>query len=159
VEGGPGGFIRDKGATKGLPGDESGNLERARNLGERHVLDFAVAEVFEEAKDGGEEFLTGDPFLFPKFAGAARPIGGLLEVAGGLGLGLSLEQAGVEGVQAVAPAVFAGPIFDGGGIFAEGAGNGPEGATVTELEESQESAEGARGFAGLAGENWLRVEG
>src|ERR1035441_9414598 len=60
-------FIRDVRATKGLPGDLGGNLERARNLADRRALDFAVAEVFEETQDGGEEFLTGDPFLFPKF--------------------------------------------------------------------------------------------
>jgi hypothetical protein len=147
------------GAAKGLPGDERGNLDRARDLADRHALDFAVAEVFEKTKGGAEEFLSGDPFLIPEFEGAAGPIGSLPAVEGGGGLGLGLKHAGVEGQNAVSPAVFAGPLFDGGGLFTEGPGDGQEGAAVTELEESRESAEGARGLAGPAGERRLRVGG
>ena len=121
-EGGRGGFIREQVAPEGLPGNLGGDLKRARNLRQGHLFDFAVTEVLEEAEDGGEEFLAGGPFVFPKFAGATVPIGGVLPGEGGRGGDLRLKQAGLEGVQAVGPAILAGPIFDGGGIFAKDIG-------------------------------------
>jgi hypothetical protein len=74
-----------------------------------------------------------------------------MEVGGGLSLGL--KHTGVESENAVAPMVFAGPLFDRVMIFAEGLGDRREGASMAELEESQKSAEGARRLAGLAGEH------
>jgi len=139
-------------AAERLPGDAGGDLEGAGDLAEGHFFHFLVAETFEEAQDGGEESLTGGPFLLPVIAGAAGPLLGLLEVEGGLGLGVGLKQAGNVGVQAVAPLEFAGPFFDGGRVLAEGIGDGGQGAGLAELEVGEEGGEGARGFAGTTGE-------
>ena len=157
--GGEGGFqrgrrrlIREQIASEGLPRNPGRDLKGARDLGERHFFDFAVAKVLEEAEDGTEEFLAGGPFVFPEFATPAGPIGGGRLREGGLGGDLGLKQAGLMGEQAVAPAILAGPIFHGGGIFAENLRDSRKRAGLAQLEEGEESAEGTRCLAGLAGE-------
>ena len=157
--GGEGGFqrgrsrlIREQIAGEGLARNPGRDLKGERDLGERHLFDFAVAEALEEAEDGTEEFLAGDPFVFPEFATAAGPIGGGRLREGGLGGDLGLKQAGLTGEQAVAPVILAGPIFHGGRIFAEDLRDGRKRAGLAQLEEGEESPEGARGLAGAAGE-------
>lgn len=140
-----------------LAGDAGGDLDGARSLTQRHFFDIAVADIFEEAKAGGEELLTGGPFEFTKLTSAVVPIGSVPAEEVSLGIELTLEQAGLEGMEAIAPAVFGGPLFDGGRVFAEGGGDGGEGAAVAELEPGEEGAEGARGLAGMTGEGRGRV--
>jgi hypothetical protein len=149
---GRGRFIREQIAGEGLARNPGRDLQGARHLRQRHLFDFAVAEVLKEAKSGNEEFLAGDPFVFPEFAAPAGPIGGGRLREGGLGGDLGLKQAGLMGEQAVAPAIFAGPIFQGAEIFAESLRDGRKRAGLARLEEGEESPEGARGLAGPAGE-------
>jgi hypothetical protein len=85
-------------------------------------------------------------------AGAAGPLGGLFPAEGRPGLGLLLEEAGLEGVEAVGPAVFAGPVFQAIELLAQVVGGGLEGAAGAEFEESQEGAEGTGRLARAAGE-------
>ncbi len=96
---------------------------------------------------GGEEFLGRIPFLFAEVIEAFGPIGSLEVLPGHFGFGLLLEQAGVEGLEPFAPAVLAGPIFDGGKTFPELVGGGLERTGMAELKEDPESVKGARGFA------------
>jgi hypothetical protein len=79
-------------------------------------------------------------------AGAAGPVGGLLAAGFGFELGLLFQEAGVEGVKALAPMEFAGPIFEGLAPLAQVAGEGWKGAGVPELEVGHEGAKGTEGL-------------
>ena len=99
------------------------------------------------------------PFVLAIFGSAAGPVGEMFGASGGLGGGLLLDEAGVEGVKAIAPTESAGPASDGVMIFAKKVGDSGERTGVTELEEGLKGAESARRFAGEAGERRkLRVE-
>ena len=130
---------------EGLTADGRGNLQGAGDLGQSHLVQLFVAEGFEKTLSGRDEFLGGLPFLLAEAMEAAGPLASFLALAGGLVLGLLLQQAGVESQQAFAPAIFAGPVFDGGQAFAQFVGDGLVGAGLAELKEGQESGKGARG--------------
>jgi hypothetical protein len=133
-------------------------LEGPGDLAETHSLEFAVAKALEEALGGADELLGGGPFEFEVLVGAAGPVGDLLAAEGSLGLDLLLEEAGVEGADAVGPAVFAGPVLDRVEALVQLIGHGLVRALLAEVEESQEGIEGAGGLAGEGGERELRVE-
>ena len=144
-------------AAQGLAGDPGGDLQRTSNLSQRHFFHIPVAETFEKALHGGVEFLGHSPFLLAIFGGASSPIRGLFRAQGGLGFGLLLEEAGVKGLNSVAPMEPAGPLLEGIGLLGELVGNGLKGAGVAEAKESHEGAEGARSFTGEQGKHRLRV--
>ena len=156
---GQGRLIGSLRAAQREAGQPRGDLEGAGCLAQGHAFHSPVTDVLEVAYHRSEEFLGGGPFLFAVFVQAARPIGGLLPADGGLRLGLLLQEAGVERLDAVAPAVSAGPALDGVGLLAQLIGDGQQRAALAELEEGEESAAGARGFAGATGEGGWRVEG
>lgn len=144
-------------APERLPGEPGGNLERAGDLAEVHFSDFLVAKIFEVTQTGGAELLGDVPFLFTVFAGAAGPMGGILGLKSGLGLGVGLSQSGIVIVETLVPSEFAGPVSDGPRGLAEGVSHGRERAGLAELEVGEEGGEGARGFAGLTREGgWGR---
>jgi len=153
LEGGKGGRFPSRGATQSLAGNPGGDFEGARRLGQGHLFDFPVTHVLEETLRRSEEFLGGVPFLLVILVGPAGPVCGVLAARGGFGLDLLLEESGVKGVNAFAPMVFGGPVFDGGMLLAQVFGNGRKGAIVAELQEGHESTEGTRGFAGKAGKS------
>lgn len=155
LEGGGSWFIGAVVAAEGRPSQAGRDLKGTGHLSQRHFFDFAVAEVFEEASDGLQEFLTGGPLLLAKGAEASGPIGGVTALQGGLGFEPGLEQSGLAGMKAVTPVEAAGPLFDGGRLFAEGFGDGREGAGGAESVPGEESAEGPRGLTEVAGEEGL----
>jgi hypothetical protein len=59
---------------------------------------------------------------------------------------LLFEEAGEEGVKALAPMVFAGPIFKGLAPLTQVAGEGWKGAGVPELVVGHEGAKGTEGL-------------
>ncbi len=150
---GSGGQFR---AGEGETANGRGDFQGAGDLGQSHPAQVFLAEGFEEALSGGEEFLGGIPFLVAEAIEAGGPVGGLTGVEGGLGFSLLLKEAGVEVQDAIRPIKPAGPVFDRAERCAEAVGDGLEGAGVAELEEGQEGAEGARGLAGGTGEGGLR---
>ena len=147
------------GIAQGVAGKPGIDFEGAGDLGQTHLFDFAVAEIFEEAVGGQEKFLGDSPFLLAIFIGPAGPVGGLPTTGGSFHFGLLLKHPRVEGVNALAPAIFAGPEFHGVMLLAQTISEGCQRAPAAKLEEGLEGAEGARGFARKAGEGWLRVHG
>ena len=146
------GPVGNSGAGEGLAGDAGGDLESASDLGQRHLFDVFVAEVFEETMDGPEKLLGRVPFVLAIVFGSASPVSGLFSAQSGLGFSLMLKEAGVEGLDTVEPTKSAGPFPHGVEFLIELIGDGLEGAAVAEVEEGHEGAEGARGFAGEVGE-------
>ncbi len=161
LDGGQGGVLGrgEFGSREGGAADAGGDVQRTGDLSQGHFAELFVAERLEEADDRGEEFLGGVPFFFAEAFEAQGPVGGLFGLESGLGLGLLLEEAGVEGLEAFFPIEPAGPVFDGAQVLAELVGDELEGAGGAELEEGHKGVEGARGFAGQAGEQKLRVDG
>jgi hypothetical protein len=137
-------------AGEGGAADFGGDAESPGDLSQSHFLKIFLAEVFQEALGSGDEFLGGFPFLLAEAIEPAGPVGGLFALAGGLGFGVLLEEAGVERLQAFAPVMFAGPVFDRAKVFAEFIGDGLKTAGMAELEEGHEGAVGPRGLAGEA---------
>ncbi len=135
------------GAGEGGAGDFGGDGEGAGDLRQRHFFEGGVVVTLEEAASGGEELEGGVPFLFAELAKAQGPVGREVLLEAGGGGGVLLEEAGVEGIEAVAPVVFAGPVFDGGEGFVKFVGDGLVRSGLAEVEPGEEGIKCARGFA------------
>lgn len=103
-----------------------GDVESTGKFRETHFFEIALAEIFETALDDSEEFLGSDPFLFTVLGVAFGPISGGFPSRFGFSVRLLFEQAGIEMVNALAPIVFAGPVFDRGQLLAKFVRNGLE---------------------------------
>ena len=136
------------GTGESLPADGGGNFQGAGDLGEVHFTEVFLAKGIEETLGGGDEFLRGLPFLFTETLEAIRPIGHLPAPVCGDVPGRRLEEAGIKGLDAFGPGIFARPLFDCGQALGEAVGDGLEGAGVAEVKPGHEGAEGARGLAG-----------
>lgn len=150
------GYFRDALSAEGIVGQTGGDLEGARDLAEGHALDFAVAEAIEETASGVQKLLPGSPLLLTELGGATSPVRRVLAVEVGLGGSLLLEEAGVKGLEAVAPAVAAGPALEGIMFLTRLLSEGQEGTAGPQFKEGQEGGIGARGLAGETGEGFRR---
>jgi len=105
---------------------------------------------------GVQKLLSGGPLLLTELGGATGPVRRVLAVEVGLGGSLLLEEAGVKGLEAVAPAVAAGPALEGIVFLTRLLREGQEGAPRPQFKEGQEGGIGARGLAGETGEGLRR---